>query len=254
LHILPGLLSRDALHALVADALAAYDPQRNTIDLRDSRAVEDLRTRLEAVVGHELAYFGAFFLLVADTTIETANGNAGEGWHVDSTCTRIDGTCFNAWIPLYSRSTSTGVEVIARDDNAELYERLGDPCQPLDIFARNAATDLFARLGVGDDTDLVLVRQGTRNALLLCRDDLVVRRCENPQPGDVALFRQTEIHRGFHRDGLRVQLSIKFAAADARPLAADGESAPPGRPLSKHGRLEAQLVRELLGVQLERLG
>jgi hypothetical protein len=253
LHILPGLLSRPSLRELVADALAAYDPRRNAIDLRGSRVVDGLRLQLEAVVGQPLAYYGAFFLLVSETTIETATGNAGDGWHVDSTCARIDGTCFNAWIPLYSRATSTGVEVIARDGNEELYERLGDPRRPLDIFARKRSADVFARLGVDDGIDLVVVRQGTNNALLLCQDDLVVHRYENPRPGDVALFRQTDIHRGFHDDGLRVQLSIKFVVAGARTDPAGEEPVPPGRPLTKHGRLEAQLVRELLGLQLERL-
>jgi hypothetical protein len=247
MHYFNDFLSRSRLGALCADALAAYDPARNGLDLSRSAAVDEIRLALETRIGRRLRYFGAFLLLVSETTIETAIGNAGEGWHTDGSCSAVRGDCFNAWIPLYNSSRHTGLEVIAADDNPWIYERLGDEGRPLEIYVRSSAADMFERIGA--DADLLLLRRDERRSLLLDWRDVRVTTCAGPAPGDLAIFRQTEIHRGFHQGGIRIQLSLKFLDQNAVDLRDTGAPPPPAKTLSKHGRLEAQLVRELLELQ-----
>lgn len=245
---LDSFLSDTTLRALVADVLHAYNPHANAIDLSHSNAIDEIKRSLESVVGHSLRYFGAFLLLVSETTIETATSNASEGWHVDSSCAHIEGCCYNAWIPLYNSSTNTGVQVITQDDNPELYDLLGDATLPLDILVRTSARSVFEQLKANGDADLILLRREASRALALNWSDITFRIHGNPCVGDVALFKQTEIHRGFHQGGIRLQLSIKFLDVYAREIRTQMPHIPMPKPLSKHGRLEAQLVRELLGI------
>lgn len=244
-----GFLTGHELGALCADALSAYSPVRNGIDLSRSAALVALHRRLEARLGRRLRYFGAFLLLVSDTTIETANGNASEGWHTDDSCAWVSGDCFNAWIPLYSSSRSSGLEVIPECENGWIYEHLGDPASPLEIFVKTSARQLFDRLAAGCDSDILLLRRDIRTSLLLDWNALRIARHDAPRAGDLALFRQSEIHRGIHRDGIRIQLSLKFLDERAVDLRDPAAAAAPARALSKHGRMEAQLVRELLSLQ-----
>lgn len=252
MHILKDFVTPATMRSLIADVLAAYDPQRNALDLGQSPVVAQLGAQLETIVARPLGFFAAFLFLVADTTLETVSSNPGRGWHVDSACSQVDGDCYNLWLPLYSSAAGTGVEVVAAADNAELYQCLGDPRLPLDILVRAGAPDLFAQLGADARTDLILIRRGSPQALFLSWDDLVLRRMENPRVGDAAVFRQADIHRGFHDAGIRIQLSLKYVDRAARQLE-PGVPTAAARGLSKHGRLEAQLVRELLGVQAARL-
>lgn len=244
-----GFLTRHELGALCADALSAYSPVRNGIDLSRSATLDALRRRLEARLGRRLRYFCAFLLLVSDTTIETANGNASEGWHADDSCALVAGDCFNAWIPLYNSSRSSGLEVIPESENRWIYEHLGDPGSPLEIFVKTSASQLFDRLAAGSDSDLLLLRRAIRTSLLLDWNALRIVRHDAPLAGDLALFRQTEIHRGIHHDGIRIQLSLKFLDERAIDLRGPATAAAPARALSKHGRMEALLVHELLSMQ-----
>lgn len=253
MHILKDFVPPATMRSLIADVLAAYDPQRNALDLRQSAVVAQLGAQLETAIGRPLCFFAAFLFLVADTTLETVSSSPGRGWHVDSSCGEVDGDCYNLWLPLYSSAAGTGVEVVAAADNAEVYQLLGDPRLPLDILVRSGAPDLFAQLGADAQTDLILIRRGSPHALFLSWNDLVLRRMENPNVGDAAVFRQTEIHRGFHGAGIRIQLSLKYADSAAQPLESGACAAAVPRELSKHGRLQAQLVRELLQVQAGRL-
>ncbi|MBL8300635.1 MAG: hypothetical protein JNN30_20035 [Rhodanobacteraceae bacterium] len=242
-------LTTHEIGALCTDALMAYSPTHNELDLSRSATLEAVRDRLEVRLGRRLRYFGAFLLLVCDTTIETANGNASEGWHTDGSCALVSGDCFNAWIPLYNSSRSSGLEVITDCDNAWIYEHLGDPASPLEVFVRGSASHIFDRLGASDGTDLLLLRRALRKSLLLEWKALHVARYDAPAAGDLALFRQTEIHRGVHRDGVRIQLSLKFLDERAIDLRSPDAAIVPEKQLSKHGRIEAQLVRELLSLQ-----
>ena len=244
-----GFLTKHELGALCADALSAYSSVRNELDLSRSATLDALRCRLEARLDRRLRHFGAFLLLVSDTTIETANGNASEGWHTDGSCALVSGDCFNAWIPLYNSSRSSGLEVIPECDNAWIYEHLGDPVSPLEIFVKTSSRHIFDHLAASDDTDILLLRRGIRKSLLLAWKDLRVVRHDAPLAGDLALFRQTEIHRGIHDGGIRIQLSLKFLDEHAMDLRDPGAAATPTKTLSKHGRMEAQLVRELLSIQ-----
>lgn len=247
---LESFLSDVTLRALAADVLQAYNPPANAIDLASSRVVEEIRQSLEPVLQRPLRYFGAFVLLVSQTTIETATQNTSEGWHVDSSCAHVGGDCYNAWIPLYNSSTHTGIEVIAQDDNPEIYEHLGDATLPLDILVRTSAQNVFERLTASGDADLILLRREASRSLVLNWSDVAISSRSNPYVGDVALFKQTDIHRGFHHDGIRIQLSIKFLDAEAREIRTQAPQVSTPKPLSKHGRLEAQLVRELLGMSV----
>jgi len=249
MHYFCGFLTNHELGALCADALSAYSSVRSEIDLSRSATLDVLRCRLQARLGRRLRYFGAFLLLVSDTTIETANGNTSEGWHTDDSCALVSGDCFNAWIPLYNSSRSSGLEVIPERDNAWIYEHLGDPVSPLEIFVRTSSSHIFDRLAAGEDTDILLLRRGIRKSLLLEWEALRVVRHDAPLAGDLALFRQTEIHRGIHDGGIRIQLSLKFLDERAVDLREPVVAAAPTKALSKHGRMEAQLVRELLSIQ-----
>lgn len=244
-----SFLTKHELGALCTDALSAYSSVRNEVDLSHSATLDVLRSRLEARLGRRLRYFGAFLLLVSDTTIETANGNASEGWHADDSCAVVSGDCFNAWIPLYNSSRSSGLEVIPECENAWIYEHLGDPVSPLEVFVKTSSSHIFDRLAAGDDTDILLLRRGIRKSLLLEWKDLRVVRHDAPLVGDLLLFRQTEIHRGIHDGGIRIQLSLKFLDERAVDLRDPVAAAAPTKSLSKHGRMEAQLVRELLSIQ-----
>jgi len=248
---LENFLSDATLRTLAADVLQAYNPQVNAIDLSHSCVIDEIRQSLEPIVQRPLRYFGAFLLLVSHTTIETATKNVSEGWHVDSSCAHVSGDCYNTWIPLYNSSTNTGIQVIAQADNSEIYRHMGDATLPLEILVRTSAQEVFERLDA-TDADLVLLRRDGSRSLVLNWSDVAICSRNNPCVGDVALFKQTEIHRGFHQNGIRIQLSVKFMDADAKEIHAQAPQTPMPKPLTKHGRLEAQLVRELLGISVLR--
>lgn len=245
-------LSNSTLQTLCVDVLHAYEPATNSVDLSMSHAIDEIRCLSEEVLQRHLRYYRAFLLLVSKTTIETANNNASEGWHVDSTCAHVDGPCYNAWIPLYNSSNNTGIEVITSANNPEIYSHLGDNKLPLDVFVRTSANEIFERLKDRCEADLILLRREASRSLVLGWRDVVVSSHMNPEIGDLALFQQTDIHRGCHDDGIRIQLSVKFLSSESKIMNVGPPPASALKSLSKHGRLEAQLIQELLRLSISK--
>lgn len=253
MHYLSGFLCPDSVARLSSDVLASFRPGRNVVDLMYSPVVSELAARVSEQVGQPLRYFKAFVFLLSDTTAETATSNEAEGWHVDDSCTLVDGECFNVWIPLYCSSSDSGVRVIERARNQELYALLGDETLPLDIWVRSSAERTFSQLADIGGAEIIMIRRGSSCSAALRWEDIEITEALNPVLGDVAVFSQRELHQGHHRGGVRIQLSIKFMTADARIIYQVDDQLIPSKPLSKHGRLEAQLVSELLRVSMERM-
>jgi hypothetical protein len=244
-------LTQRRVSSLAKDVLTAYDGNGTALDLASSEVVEEVRLDAERLLGRKLHYYGAFLFFVAATTMETATGGAEAGWHIDGTCQSVEGDCFNAWIPLYCRSSSSGIEVISKVGNRRLYDEIGPNPRSVKFLVRARAEAVFDQLGVA--TDFAVVEEDSKRLIPVSSSDLVVSAFNNVAPGDLALFRQDEIHRGTHKDGIRIQLSVKFRcrrSVDRRaigPLRSNHV-----KPISKHGRLELLVIRELLSIQAGR--
>jgi hypothetical protein len=130
-----------------------------------------------------------------------------------------------------------------------LYSEISGHLSTSTVLVRPNATDVLGKIGVDPESDFVILFDGNRRVLELPSSSLRVASIQNAVIGDGAVFNQTDFHRGKHADGIRIQLTLKFIDATARvnESCADAELM---KPLTKHGRLEAQLVRELLGLQL----
>ncbi|QDE40697.1 hypothetical protein FIV34_16525 [Luteibacter pinisoli] len=246
-------LDSSLVEKLIDDTLSSYDPQSTNIELMDHAAIDELRDIAARAVGRPLYYWKAFLFVATETTMETVSSDASDGWHIDGSTTDaghgVD--CFNTWIPLYVSGASTGLAVIPREKNVELYACLGDARLPLGIYTRERAPEVLQQLQA-DSADFVFIRHATGDSVAALRGDLYVETIDAPVVGDAAIFYQNDIHRGFHEDGVRIQLSIKFT--DSPLTSASRATHAKLKELSKHGRLEGVLVRELLKISKQMLG
>lgn len=264
--------SPDELNSLISSVQHHYDPGSNRIDLPDIDALKaKITDYIFTTQGVEVEFLGAFMFLACSTTMERMKLHGG--WHTDSTCTVIDGDCFNAWIPLYVDSLDTGLEVIGEAENPDFYEQLGDPTQPLEIVSRNGSPHIFKMLDIPQSKDMVAINTLSGTVVPFHVEELNVSHFAAPKAGDLCLFRQSEVHRGFHQDGVRIQLSLKFfdKAAQLNKKQSNShykllhnnlglDSIPsfinvlnqitPVKPLSKHGKLEGEMLKALFRTQL----
>ena len=134
-------------------------------------------------------------------------------WHTDGTCRLVDGECFNVWVPLYNDSSESGIEVIRKEQNKNLYTDI-DPKEHLTIYNNFEHPRIFSALP--DTVDLLCIQESSGLILPVSSSNLYIERYENTQPGDIVIFRQSDIHGGFHRGGIRIQLSLKFYCKTAK--------------------------------------
>uniref|UniRef100_A0A486XLQ1 Phytanoyl-CoA dioxygenase n=1 Tax=Rheinheimera sp. BAL341 TaxID=1708203 RepID=A0A486XLQ1_9GAMM len=278
------LLSPDELNILSQNVKNNYlsTGVKNQIVLdKLGSIVPKLTSHISDVVGEEVEFLNLNFIFLAcNTTMAPLLNSESLGWHTDNTCSVIDGNCYNAWVPLFNDSTETGIEVIADGHNKELFSRLGDPTFPLKVYCKKTSPSVFKLFPqlAGTDYDMVFVKPYTGTIVPFRARDLEISKSERPEAGDVAIFKQTDVHRGFHSNGIRIQLSMKFASKNARLNTAPSNSyyqlfksfqlalgqsnsnnlsnianfyrflelVTPREILSKHGRLEQDLIQSLL--------
>ena len=253
---------------------------KNIIRLNNvDTVIQKLTEFFKNSMGIEVDFIQSYIFLASETTMVSRMISNDQGWHIDGTSQVIDGDCYNVWIPIYNDSYESGVEVISEEQNPDIYNSLGDPTYPVNIYTKNTASWIFKVLQeeIPEDTDLIIVKPHNGVVLSLELGQVNTWKCNHPEIGDIAIFKQTEIHRGFHSDGIRIQLSLKFKTKDAKLNAKPSNtqyqlfkvlskgsddyeqfcsfqeflSAKPE--LSKHGRLERQAIVSLLKSELLRV-
>ncbi len=267
-----GFLNQQELNTLTKSTLQGYDPANNIISLSGIDEIKQkIQAQIEAHYGVSTEFLMAYLFLACETTMEKFEQSLG--WHTDGSCNFVDGDCFNAWLPIYNDSNDTGMEIISDKENPELYRHVGDQTHSLQIFNRQHDAATFAMVRAPQEADMLVINHFSGDVFPFDKSKLNISKIEKPQLGDLAIFKQTDIHRGFHNGGVRIQLSLKFISSEAKLntkasnsyyklfekmtgggsihqfLAARSALVPPRR-LSKHGKLEGILVKTLLNNQL----
>lgn len=270
-----NFLSKQELLRLIKCVMDNYNPAdlKNTINLKsDEGLIQKITEHFECEYGVQVKYIQSFIFLASSTTMSSKATSPDQGWHTDGTCQVIDGDCYNVWIPIYNDSTCTGIEVIPEKENRELYRILDDATYPIMVYLRDTAPVVFDIMKgqISDDDDMIFAKAYNGVIVPASRKKIYIERCENPEPGDICIFKQSEIHRGFHKNGIRIQLSLKFQTINARlnPKPSNNlyklfqnfskghgdyeqymeflKLFTPTSPISKHGMLEKDLLMTLL--------
>jgi hypothetical protein len=270
-----NFFNKQELSTLVRSVIDNYNPMelKNTINLKNMDAlIQKLMYHFAAEYDVEVKLIQSFIFLASSSTMASRMTSPDQGWHTDGTCQVIDGDCFNVWIPIYNDSTCSGIEVMTEEGNKQLYQTLGDPTYPLMIYLRDAAPWVFdiMKKDIPAEADMLLVKSYNGTILPVTKNKMHVVRCDNARPGDIAIFKQSELHRGFHENGIRIQLSLKFQTVDARlnpkpsnnlyklfekftggqggydQFMSFSKLFSPKYPMSKHGMLEKDLLVTLL--------
>ncbi len=166
----------------------------------------------------EVEYLRSFLFLASDSTMSFGGAQRlNPQWHTDATCRLIDGDCYNVWIPIHNDSECSGLEVISREKNEKLYENI-DPNEHTTIYNKFDHSRMFDALPslVPADTDLILIQEASGLIQPESIAKLNVARYDNSLPGDILIFKQSDIHGGFHDGGIRIQLSLKFLCKNAK--------------------------------------
>ena len=269
----PAFLNPDEVIKLAKSVKENHNSASNLIDLT---AIEDIKAKVAKAItaqyAVEVRFLQSFVFLACSTTME--NFHLTDGWHTDGTSRVVDGDCFNAWLPIYVDSTNTGIEVIDQEDNPAFYQQLGDLTQPLEIAMRKTQPQIFNIINAPAELDKMVVNRFSGNVVPYNDSQVQVSTCKAPNPGDLCLFRQNDIHRGFHTDGVRIQLSLKFVSTQAKlnqrhtnldyPVLRNfiggndihqflvaQQQMSSTKHLSKHGRLEGEFIQSLLRAQLK---
>ncbi|MDY1034228.1 hypothetical protein [Stenotrophomonas sp. CFBP8980] len=243
----PEFLPNHLAEELVKETLQAKLLVTNQLLIGTAHSVELIRQRVGSVLGQDVVFFKAFLFLLTETTYEGVRVDDGEGWHNDASCNDVNGECINVWIPLYCSGQSSGVRVATRRDNEWLYSALPQAGARLDVLTKARRPDLFE--GDGSD-DLLVIDAANGAGISLKVSDLILQTAVGLSVGDAVIFSQRDLHQGIHGDGVRIQLTLKFVVDSNAAIAEETASSTSIKPtLSKHGVLERQLMRELLGLQ-----
>lgn len=274
-----NFFNQHELQLLIQSVIDNYDllELKNTIHLQNigvliDKLIDHFRTELNVRVKH----LQSFIFLASSTTMSSITNAPDQGWHIDGTNQLVDGDCYNVWIPLYNDSTKSGIEIITEKENKKLYQELGDVTYPIMVFTLEGFPSIFELLNasIAKDSDLILIKPNSGKILSVKKGELYIRRHVNPQSGDIEIFKQSELHRGFHDNGIRIQLSLKFrdenAALNSKPsnplykifeTYSQGQGGynefrnflkfftPKGQ-ITKHGMLEKDLIMTLLKNEL----
>ena len=216
-----NFLSKQELKSLIGSVIESYDPGalRKSISLKNSDGLINRITRFFAEEYGVKAKFWQSFIFLANSSKMAPGATASDQtWHTDGSCQIIDGDCYNVWIPIYNDAASTGIEVIPEKGNEELYAKLGDPTYPLTVYLRDAVPWIFDILKeqIPPETDTLLVKMYNGAIIPLGRYQTNMVRIENPKPGSLSIFKQSEVHRGFNNNGIRIQLVLKFQDVNAK--------------------------------------
>jgi len=261
-------LDKYELDYLTKIILRNYEPTNNSIHLEDAdEIIKKVKNSIEEYNGCEVEYLTSYFFLACSTTMDRFESNGG--WHTDATCRAIEGDCYNAWIPIYVDSTNTGLEIIETLSNEGFYENLGDLTEPLTVYSRKSSEILFDAVRVNKNLYFMAVNKFSGKVLPFSDESVNSTKILDPSAGDIVVFKQSELHRGIHDNGVRLQLSLKFfdkkcslnkkatnqdymlfknfIQSDSILEFLKAKSLISGsRLLSKHGRLEKELVHALL--------
>ncbi|MEE4000860.1 hypothetical protein V1T75_10960 [Tenacibaculum sp. FZY0031] len=250
---------------------------KNMIELKNIDSIyEKLQLFFKEELGKEVEFLNSFIFFASSTTMDSRMKSSNMGWHTDGTCSLVDGDCYNVWIPIYNDSESTGLEIVSEGKNPELYTQFGDPTEIPVIYSRENSEEIYHFFGnsIPEDTDLIIVKVASGLVLPLAKKNLNIDKYENPTPGDIVVFKQSELHRGFHDGGIRIQLSLKFRLKNAEinqkstnqfyklfETVTLGEKSfndyqrflefiHPKEKLSKHGSLENEAISSLLSMSM----
>ncbi|TCI85710.1 hypothetical protein [Tenacibaculum sp. M341] len=188
------------------------------IELKNIEPIHEKLQRLfKEELGKEVEFLNSFIFFASSTTMKSRMNSNNMGWHTDGSCSFVDGDCYNVWIPIYNDSKSTGLEVVSESENPELYAQFGDPTEVPIIYSKENSEEVFGffKNSIPEDTDLIVVKVASGLVLPISKKRLKIDRYENPSPGDIVVFKQSELHRGFHDGGIRIQLSLKFRLKNA---------------------------------------
>lgn len=242
-----GFLSSQLAAELVKETLQARLLGTNQLLIGSEHSVEAIRQLVTSALGRKVVFFKAFLFLLTETTYEGVRADDGEGWHNDASCNDVNGECVNVWIPLYCSGQTSGLRIAARRDNEWLYSAFPEAMARLDVLTKARRPDLFEMDG---SYDLLVIDTANEAGISLKLSDLSVQEVIEVSVGDAVIFSQSDLHQGIHDDGVRIQLTLKFVADGNAEIAAQtAPSTAIGPTLSKHGVLERQLIRELLGLQ-----
>jgi hypothetical protein len=215
-------LNPEELQQIRRSVAAAVALKNDNVNIIEPVGIDNILAKIAehitGLTGQSVEYFRSFLFLASESTMVYDRAPQEiPGWHKDATCALVDGDCFNAWLPLYNEAENSGVAVISAAKNPQIYDKLEDLSYPLSIYTKQNDPAFFNMLEgkIGPDIDMVLITPHNGVVVPINTNQLNITRYENPTAGDLAIFKQTEIHGGFHQSGVRIQLSLKFRAKDA---------------------------------------
>jgi hypothetical protein len=214
-------LTNDELQCLITSVRANYAQSnlKNAIHLKGvDHILKKIERCFEEKLLREVEHVQSLIFLSSTTTMAPRMLSASQGWHIDGFSTYIEGECFNVWLPIYNDSTDTGLEIISEEHNKELFAKIGDQTEEPLVYTKETAPRMFKILTgkIPPDSDLLIVKVASGLTLPIKKGNAQILRYENPSAGDVVIFKQTDIHRGFLSNGIRIQLSLKFRVKDSR--------------------------------------
>lgn len=266
-------MSNEILKQLIVAVKTNFNPHTNQVELAGAEAaVGELLRITEQEVGNKVSYYKSHLFIASPTTPPE--------WHTDLSSSEVNGDCYNIWVPLFVKASPAGIRVIPKEKNADLYEKLGDSRLQVDIFERAAAPKLFDLARVSSQYDILFLKKELGMLLPYQTQALHIESYQEAKVGDLAIFKQDEVHSGIGDNGIRLQLQLKFITAGTRlnaepsnrlyqlfktytgstddlqqfkSFSSQVSGIMENKQLSKHGRLQAQLVPTLLECQLDQM-
>lgn len=246
----------------------------NNINLKNA---DDLINKIKDYFSSNLNIAANFIragvILASESTMRPRMGTVSEGWHVDGACRFVDGDCYNVWIPIYNDSSNSGIEIITHADNSELYTELGDQTYDIEVTTQKGAPWIFdlIKAKIKSDSEMIFFKPENAKLVITAKNKIYITRLDSPVTGDIAIFKQSEIHRGFHYHGIRIVVNLKFMDSNAKlnskpsntfyrlfEIYSKGQNYDyelfsvfinnfiPKQDLSKHGLLERELINTVL--------
>jgi hypothetical protein len=210
-------LRESTLRALTLDD--ANEDVQNAVELSGiDTIIHRIAAHVNESTGTAVDFLNSSIALVCDAT---ANFGRQPGmtpnWHTDQSNRWVNGDCFNVCMPLYNDAIQSGLSIISGDDNKELYQQLGDQSYPISIYSRQKNPTFFKMLppNTPEYIDLLILNGYEGTIAPMSSSTINISTFEQLCPGDIGVYKHSDIHGSFLKSGMRIELTLKFKALDA---------------------------------------